>query len=314
MTVSALTPTARSRVSAASRRDIQMRKISPLRCGFIGDCKSGQTACCSRLFRQIADDLLRLFPIRLRPVTSVIYTVFDGKSVLKTDDLRGEGMSDKHFFQAIAKFVFGLLLFAVLLFVPAGTLKYPNGWLLISVLFIPMFIAGIILLFRNPDLLKKRLNAKEEENEQKAVVALSGMMFLAAFVVAGLNFRFRWFILPNWAVITGTVIFLLAYAVYAEVLRENTYLSRTIEVQENQKVIDTGLYGVVRHPMYAATLFLFLSMGIVLGSLFSFAILLLYVPIIAKRIRNEEKFLEEGLEGYSEYKARVRYKVIPFIW
>jgi protein-S-isoprenylcysteine O-methyltransferase Ste14 len=223
-------------------------------------------------------------------------------------------MKKKLFLQAITKFLIGLLLFGLVLFVPAGTMKYPNGWLLIAVLFIPMFIAGIVLMFKNPALLQKRLNAKEEESEQKAVVAFSGIMFLAAFVVAGLSFRFHWVMLPKWAVITGTVVFLLAYTMYAEVLRENTYLSRTIEVQENQKVIDTGLYGIVRHPMYAATLFLFLSMGIILGSPISFAILLMYIPIIAKRMKNEEKVLEEGLESYSEYKERVKYKVIPFIW
>ncbi len=223
-------------------------------------------------------------------------------------------MTKKLFFQAIAKFVLGLLIFALILFVSAGTVRYPNGWLLIAVLFVPMFAAGIIMMLKNPGLLAKRLNAKEEQTEQKAVVALSAVMFLAAFVAAGLNFRFGWFILPVWAVVAGTVVFLLAYAAYAEVLRENTFLSRTIEVQENQKVIDTGLYGVVRHPMYSATLFLFLSMGIILGSLISFAILLLYIPIISKRMKNEEKVLEEGLEGYTEYKKKVKYKVIPFVW
>lgn len=223
-------------------------------------------------------------------------------------------MTKKLFLQAIGKFILGLILFGVVLFVPAGTIYYPNGWLLISVLFIPMFIAGIVMMFKNPELLKKRLNAKEEEKEQKKVVALSGIMFLAAFVIAGLNFRFKWFVLPKWAVVIGTVVFLLAYAMYAEVLRENTYLSRTVEVQENQKVIDTGLYGIVRHPMYSATLFLFLSMGIILGSPISFAILLLYIPIIAKRMKNEEMVLEEGLIGYSEYKTKVKYKVIPFVW
>ena len=223
-------------------------------------------------------------------------------------------MTKKLFVQAIGKFLFGLVLFAVLLFLPAGTIKYTNGWLLIAVLFIPMFIAGIVLMIKNPELLAKRLNAKEEEDEQKAVVAFSGIMFLAAFIIAGLNFRFKWLVLPNWAVVIGMIIFLLAYAMYAEVLRENTYLSRTVEVQENQKVIDTGLYGVIRHPMYSATLFLFLSMGIILGSPISFAILLLYIPIIAKRMKNEEKVLEAGLEGYSEYKTKVKYKVIPFIW
>lgn len=223
-------------------------------------------------------------------------------------------MTSKLLLQAIGKYVLGLLLFGVLLFVPAGTVFYPNGWLLMAVLFIPMFIAGIILIFKNPSLLKKRLNAKEEEKEQKYVVVCSGVMFLAAFIVAGLNFRFQWLLLPNVAVIVGTVFFLLAYAMYAEVLRENTYLSRTVEVQENQKVIDTGLYGIVRHPMYSATIVLFLSMGIILGSLFSFGILLFYIPIIAKRMKNEEAVLEEGLEGYKEYKTKVKYKVIPYIW
>ncbi|WP_027430508.1 methyltransferase family protein [Lachnospira multipara] len=223
-------------------------------------------------------------------------------------------MTSKLLLQAIGKYVLGLLLFGVLLFVPAGTVFYPNGWLLMAVLFIPMLIAGIILIFKNPSLLKKRLNAKEKEKEQKSVVVCSGVMFLAAFIVAGLNFRFQWLLLPNVAVIVGTVLFLLAYAMYAEVLRENTYLSRTVEVQENQKVIDTGLYGIVRHPMYSATLVLFLSMGIILGSLFSFGILLFYIPIIAKRMKNEEAVLEEGLEGYKEYKTKVKYKVIPYIW
>ena len=189
-----------------------------------------------------------------------------------------------------------------------------NGWLLIVVLFVPMFVAGIVMMIKNPKLLEKRLNAKEKEQEQKAVVLLSGLMFLAAFIVAGLNFRFSWIVIQNWVVILGTVIFLLAYVMYAEVLRENTYLSRTVEVQENQKVIDTGLYGIVRHPMYSATLLLFIPMGIILGSPISSAILLIYIPIIGKRMKNEEKVLEEGLEGYKEYKTRVRYKVIPFVW
>lgn len=223
-------------------------------------------------------------------------------------------MNKKLFLQAIVKYLAGLLIFGLLLFLPAGTFKYPNGWLMITVLFVPMFIAGIVMMFKNPELLKKRLNAKEEEKEQKGVVAFSGIMFITAFVAAGLSFRFKWLLLPKQAVIIGTVIFLLAYAMYAEVLRENTFLSRTIEVQENQKVIDTGLYGTVRHPMYSATLFLFLSMGIILGSLISFAILLLYIPIIGKRMKNEEKVLEEGLEGYKEYKLKVKHKVIPFIW
>ncbi len=193
-------------------------------------------------------------------------------------------------------------------------MKYPNGWILLSILFVPMFAAGLVMMIRNPDLLKKRLNAKEKEKEQKKVVAFSGAMFFTAFIAAGLNYRFQWFILPTWAVIIGTVIFLLAYAMYAEVLRENAYLSRTVEVQEDQKLINTGLYGVIRHPMYSSTLVLFLSMGIILGSPISSAILLLYIPIIAKRMKNEEKVLEEGLEGYSAYRNTVKFKVIPFVW
>ena len=216
--------------------------------------------------------------------------------------------------KALLKFLIGLLGCAAILFLPAGTFGYINGWLFIAVLFVPMFIAGIILIFKNPELLEKRLNAKEEENEQKAVVVLSAVMFLAAFIVAGLTFRFKWIAFPDWAVWAAAVVFLAAYAMYAEVMRENTYLSRTVEVQQNQKVIDTGLYGIVRHPMYSATLFLFLAMGVILGSPISFAILLLYIPIIAVRIKNEEQVLEEGLQGYTEYKQRVKYKVIPFIW
>ena len=223
-------------------------------------------------------------------------------------------MTKELFFQAIVKYVCGLLIIAALLFMPAGTLRYPNGWLFIALLFVPMLLTGIVMMVKSPELLKKRLNAKENEVEQKTVLALSAVMFLSAFVAAGLNFRFKWLTLPNRAVILGAVVFLLAYVMYAEVLRENAYLSRTVEVQEDQKVIDTGLYGIVRHPMYAATLFLFLSMGIVLGSPISFAILLLYIPIIARRMRNEEKVLEQGLAGYLDYKKRVKYKVIPFIW
>ena len=223
-------------------------------------------------------------------------------------------MTKQLFIQAITKFFAGLIIVALLLFVPAGTLCYWHAWLFLGILFIPMFCAGIVMMFRDPELLKKRLNAKEEETEQKAVIALSGLMFLAAFIVAGLNFRFGWIVMPTWLVWAAAVIFLLAYALYAEVLRENAYLSRTIEVQEGQKVVDTGLYGIVRHPMYAVTLVLFLAMPLVLGSLPSFVILLCYIPIIAKRIKNEEKVLEEGLAGYTEYKKKVKYRLIPFIW
>lgn len=223
-------------------------------------------------------------------------------------------MTKKLFFQAISKFVFGLILLALLLFLPAGTLKYWNGWLFIGILFIPMLIAGIVMMIRSPELLKKRLDSKEEEKEQKTVIALSGIMFLAAFVVAGLNFRFGWIVLPRWVVYAAAVFFLAAYLMYAEVLRENVYLSRTVEVQENQKVIDTGLYGIVRHPMYSATLVLFLSMGLVLGSPISFVILLSYIPLIAKRMKNEEEVLLQGLKGYEEYRRKVKYKIIPLIW
>ena len=218
------------------------------------------------------------------------------------------------FIQSIAKFLLGVAVVGLLLFLPAGSFLYWQGWLLMGILFVPMFIAGLIMMVKNPELLKKRLNAKEEEKEQKTVVKLSGLLFIAAFVVAGLNWRFNWCVLPDWAVWLSSVIFIACYILYAEVLRENTYLSRTIEVQENQKVIDTGLYGIVRHPMYMATTVLFLSMPLVLASPISFLIMLLYIPLIAKRIRNEEKVLEEGLEGYKEYKQRVKYKVIPFIW
>ncbi len=223
-------------------------------------------------------------------------------------------MNAKLFFQAIFKFLSGLLLVGFLLFLPAGTFAYPQAWLLIGILFLPMFVAGLVMMRRNPELLRKRLNAKEDQAEQKSVIFLSGLMFLAAFLLAGLNFRFGWLVLPAWVSWAAAVLFLLAYALYAEVLRENAYLSRTIEVQDNQKVIDTGLYGIVRHPMYMSTLILFLAMPLVLGSLISFVVMLAYLPIIAKRIRNEEQVLEEGLDGYREYKTRVRWKVIPFIW
>ena len=223
-------------------------------------------------------------------------------------------MTKAIFFQAILKFFAGVVLLGVLIFLPAGTLYYWNAWLLMGILFIPMFFAGIILMLKNPDLLKKRLNAKEKESEQGLVIKLSGLMFIMGFVAAGLNFRFQWIVLPIWISWAAAVVFLLSYLLYAEVLRENTYLSRTIEVQENQTVIDTGLYGIVRHPMYSVTIMLFLSMPLVLGSLISFLVFLMYPAIISKRIRNEEKVLEEGLPGYAEYKKKVKYKVIPFIW
>lgn len=223
-------------------------------------------------------------------------------------------MNKQLFIQAITKYIAGVLLVGALIFLPAGTLSFRNGWILMAILFVPMFLAGLVMMKKNPDLLRKRLDAREKESEQKEVVALSGLMFLAAFILAGLNYRFKWMALPDIVVYIGAVVFLLSYLLYAEVLRENAYLSRTIEVQEDQKVIDTGLYGIVRHPMYMATVFLFLSMPLVLGSLISFAVMLGYLPIIAKRIRNEEEVLEEGLKGYKEYKQKVRYKVIPYIW
>lgn len=216
--------------------------------------------------------------------------------------------------QSLTKFFLGIGILGLLIFVPSGSFHYWQGWLLMGILFVPMFIAGIIMLVKNPELLRKRLNAKEEEKEQKTVVALSGLLFVAAFVVAGLNWRFQWIVLPNWVVWIAAGIFLACYLLYAEVLRENTYLSRTIEVQEHQKVIDKGLYGIVRHPMYTATTILFLMMPMVLGSFISFVIMLLYIPLIVKRIRNEETVLEQGLEGYSDYKKRVKYRVIPYIW
>lgn len=223
-------------------------------------------------------------------------------------------MTVKLFFQAIAKFILGVLLVGLLIFLPAGTFAYFNGWLFMGILFVPMFGAGIVMMIKNPELLKKRLDAKEKHREQSLVVKLSGLMFLSGFTVAGLGVRFNWYSLPRFAVIIAAVVFIFAYVLYAEVLRENTYLSRTIEVQENQKVIDTGLYGIVRHPMYSVTLLLFLSMPLVLGSVYSFIIFLAYPFIIAKRIKHEELFLERELEGYSEYKAKVKYRLIPFIW
>ncbi|MBE6747596.1 MAG: isoprenylcysteine carboxylmethyltransferase family protein [Ruminococcaceae bacterium] len=218
------------------------------------------------------------------------------------------------FFQATSKFLLGIVLVGLLIFLPAGTFSYFNGWLFMGILFVPMFFAGIVMMFKNPDLLKKRLNAKEKQEEQKLVIKLIGLMFIVGFVVAGLDFRYNWNTLPKSIVIIASVIFLVAYILYAEVLRENTYLSRTVELQENQKVIDTGLYSIVRHPMYSVTLLLFLSMPLVLGSAFSFLIFLAYPFIIAKRIKNEEEFLEKELNGYREYKQKVKYRLIPFVW
>ena len=218
------------------------------------------------------------------------------------------------FIRAISRFLAGLLLVAGLLFIPAGTWDYPQGWLLIGILFVPMFIAGLVMMKKNPELLKKRLNVRERESEQRSVILFSGIMFLAAFLSAGLSFRHSWLMLPVPVTIIAAIVFLAAYALYAEVLRENTYLSRTVEVQEDQKVIDTGLYGIVRHPMYMVTVLLFLAMPLVLGSVISFVIMLCYIPIIVKRIRNEEQVLQEGLPGYGKYMEKVKYRLFPFIW
>lgn len=223
-------------------------------------------------------------------------------------------MDSKLLFQALVKFLSGLIIIFLLLFVPAGSLDYFNGWLFMALLFIPMLVAGIVMFAKTPELLKRRLNAKEEEDEQKIVIFISAIIFLLAFVIAGLNFRFGWFHLPRIVIILASIVFLLSYVMYGEVLRENEYLSRTVEVSENQKVIDSGLYGIVRHPMYTSTIFMFLSMPLVLDSIFSFAILLAYPIIIIYRIGNEEKVLENELEGYGEYKEKVKYRIIPFIW
>ncbi len=223
-------------------------------------------------------------------------------------------MKNNLFLQAVKKIIAGFVAIGVLLFLPAGTFRYWNVWLFVAVLFVPMLFLGMLMLFKSPKLLEKRLDAKEKIDEQKWVVALSGIMFVAAFVVAGLNFRFSWHSLPDNVIWIGAGIFLFSYLIYAEVMRENAFLSRTIEIQENQKVIDTGLYGIVRHPMYSATLIMFLSIPLILGSLISVVIMLAYVPIIAIRMKNEEQLLESGLKGYEEYKHKVRYKVIPFIW
>ena len=223
-------------------------------------------------------------------------------------------MTLKLFLSAIAKFILGVVLVGALIFLPAGTFDYTGGWLLMGILFVPMFGAGIVMMVKNPALLASRLDAKEKQREQNLVVKLSGLMFIAGFIAAGLGVRFGWYQLPFGISIAASAVFIAAYILYAEVLRENTYLSRTIKVQENQKVVDTGLYGIVRHPMYAVTLLLFLSMPIVLGSLYSFVIFLAYPFIIASRIKHEEEFLEKELDGYSEYKKKVKYRMIPFVW
>lgn len=223
-------------------------------------------------------------------------------------------ISVKLFFEAIIKIILGVVLVGLLIFLPAGTLNYFNGWLLMGILFIPMFIAGIVMMIKNPELLKRRLDAKKKIGEQKSVIKLSGLMFVLGFIIAGLDYRFRLLPLPSFISIIGSILFIISYVLYAEVLRENTYLSRTIKVEKNQKVIDTGLYSIVRHPMYMATLILFLSMPLVLGSIISFLVFLIYPFIIIKRLKNEEEFLEKELDGYSEYKKKVKYRLIPFIY
>ena len=215
---------------------------------------------------------------------------------------------------ALIKIAFGIVAMGLLLFLPAGTIHWLDGWLLMIILFVPMFFAGLVMYAKAPDLLRSRLRAKETQSEQKDVIKYSGLMFLAAFIIAGLNYRFQWIMMPRAVVWIGVVIFLLAYCLFGEVLRENQYLSRVIEVQEDQTVVDTGLYGIVRHPMYTATVLLFLSMPLVLNSLISFIIMLVYIPIIMKRIKNEEEVLEQELKGYKEYKQKVKYRLIPFIW
>lgn len=220
----------------------------------------------------------------------------------------------KLFLEAIIKYLAGVILVGILLFLPAGTFQWKNGLLFMALLFIPMFVAGLVMYFKAPNLLRSRLNAKEKQTQQKDVINYSGVMFLFAFVVAGLNYRFQWVFFPNGIVIIGSVIFLISYLLFAEVLRENAYLSRTIEVQENQKVVDTGLYAIVRHPMYFATLFLFLSMPLILNSPISLLFMLCYIPIIVKRIKNEEEVLERELKGYTAYKQKVKYRLIPFIY
>lgn len=223
-------------------------------------------------------------------------------------------MDKKLLFQALTKFFAGLLAVALLVFLPAGTLRYWHGWLFLAVLFLPMTLLGAVLFVKSPELLRKRLQTKEKEGEQKKVVALSGVMFLVGFLLCGLNVRFGWFLLPKWVSLLASAVFLLGYGMYAEVLRENAYLARTVEVQSGQKLIDTGLYGVVRHPMYAATVLMFLSMPLILGSAVSFVIFLAYPLILVRRIRNEEEVLSKGLGGYESYCQRVKYKMIPCIW
>jgi len=223
-------------------------------------------------------------------------------------------MTLKLFFEAIFKFALGVILVGALIFLPAGTMDFYNGWLFMAVLFVPMFLAGIVMMVRNPALLRSRLDAKEKQSEQRNVVKLSGLMFILGFVLAGLDFRMGWSNMPMWLCYAGCAVLLISYGLFAEVLRENTWLSRTIEVQEGQTVVSTGLYGIVRHPMYFATVFLFMAMPVILGSYISFVVFLMYPYIISKRIKNEEEVLEKELRGYAEYKKKVKYRMIPWVW
>ena len=220
----------------------------------------------------------------------------------------------KLLWEALLKFTGGLLLVGVLLFLPAGTLDYPNGWLLMGLLFVPMLVAGFVMLAKNPAFLRKRLDAKEKQATQKGVLAFAAVMFIAGFVVAGLDVRFGWSKMPGWVVITASVLFLVAYGLYAEVMRENAYLSRTIQVEEGQSVVDTGLYGIVRHPMYGVTILLFLMMPLVLGSWYGLIVFACYPVIIIVRLKDEEALLARELPGYAEYQKKVKYRLIPFIW
>ena len=223
-------------------------------------------------------------------------------------------MSVKLFFSAIIKFLLGIVLVGVLIFLPAWSLSFYRGWLFMGILFIPMFLAGVVMMWKNPDLLRRRLDAKEKQKEQGIVIKLSGLMFVAGFVLAGLDFRLQWWQLPPVCSYVAAGVFLASYVMWAVVLKQNAYLSRTIKVEEGQKVVDKGLYGIVRHPMYTATIFLFLSMPLVLGSMVAFFVFLLYPVLIVTRIIYEEKVLEKELDGYVEYKKKVKYHLIPFIW
>lgn len=216
--------------------------------------------------------------------------------------------------EALSKFICGLLLVGLLIFLPAGTFSYTYGWLLIGLLFAPMLIAGFVMLAKSPEFLKKRLDAKEKQGTQKGVVAFSGLMFIAGFVVAGLDFRFGWSMMPGWVIILASVLFLIAYALYAEVMRENAYLSRTIKVEEGQTVVDTGMYGIVRHPMYAVTILLFMVIPLVLGSWYALIAFAFYPAVIVVRLKDEEALLTRELPGYVDYKQKVKYRLIPFVW